>query len=130
MAAYCALIQWSVRLSDLKRFSDPESYMPAGLVVKHTWCPAVGHSIVVTFQADFLNHAVEAILALYADGNSREDGSSINSVIIVGHSMGGLVARYGFMLLPTVYMPSLPEACTRLVHLSSWIWGRRPVYSD
>lgn len=94
IGAYCALIQRSVRLSDLKRFSDAR--WPSGSV------PAVGHSIVVILQADFLNHAVEAILALYADDNSPNDGSSINSVVIVGHSMGGLVARYSLMLLPTV----------------------------
>lgn len=44
------------------------------------------------FQAEFLNHAVEAILELYT-----EDGAASSfapSVMIVGHSYGGIVARY------------------------------------
>lgn len=43
-------------------------------------------------QADFLNHAVEAILELYADtGNGGTH--SVESVMIVGHSLGGVIAR-------------------------------------
>lgn len=41
-------------------------------------------------QAEFLNHAVEAILALYGDGKGA---SAVESVMIVGHSLGGLIAR-------------------------------------
>lgn len=39
-------------------------------------------------QAEFFNHAVQAILALYDDGDV-----SVSSVMIVGHSLGGIVAR-------------------------------------
>lgn len=38
-------------------------------------------------QAEFLNHAVEAVLALYSDV------PAVESVMVVGHSLGGLIAR-------------------------------------
>lgn len=42
-------------------------------------------------QAEFLNHAVEEILGLY-DG--QEGARPVSSVMIVGHSLGGMVTRY------------------------------------
>lgn len=112
IGACCALILWSVRLSGLERFSD--SRWSSGSV------PLLVILSCHILQADFLNHAVETILALYAD--------DINSVIIVGHSMGGLVARYGLLLLPSIYVPPSTEGCTRLVHHSSWMCGIKPMY--
>lgn len=44
-------------------------------------------------QAEFLNHAVEAILALYRESSDGKGGGAVESVMIVGHSLGGLVAR-------------------------------------
>ena len=41
-------------------------------------------------QAEFLNHAVEVILKLYEGG---EGARPVSSVLIVGHSLGGMVAR-------------------------------------
>lgn len=45
----------------------------------------------VTFQADFLNHAVEVILGLY---EGQEGTRPVSSVMVVGHSLGGMVTRY------------------------------------
>lgn len=50
-------------------------------------------------QAEYMNKAIELILSLYKHHPQQPD-----SVIIVGHSMGGLVARTMFML-PN-YIPS------------------------
>ncbi|CAM9788395.1 unnamed protein product, partial [Hapterophycus canaliculatus] len=49
------------------------------------------HGSFVWRQADFLNHAVEAVLALY----TRDEGGahSVESVMVVGHSLGGIVTR-------------------------------------
>lgn len=41
-------------------------------------------------QAEFLNHAVGAVLELYSEGKAS---SPRTSVMILGHSLGGLVAR-------------------------------------
>lgn len=41
-------------------------------------------------QAEFFNHAVQAILELYNDWNGS---SSMKSVMVVGHSLGGMVTR-------------------------------------
>ncbi|CAN0477228.1 unnamed protein product, partial [Scytosiphon promiscuus] len=41
-------------------------------------------------QAEFLNHAVEVILGLY---EGEEGARAVSSVMIVGHSLGGMVAR-------------------------------------
>lgn len=43
-------------------------------------------------KADFLNQAVEAILALYTDA-SRGGAHPVESVMVVGHSLGGVVTR-------------------------------------
>lgn len=41
-------------------------------------------------QAEFLNHAVEAILALY---NGKGGVPFADSVMVIGHSLGGVVTR-------------------------------------
>lgn len=48
-------------------------------------------SVVFVRQAEFLNHAVEAILALYNSGG--KGGAAVESVMVVGHSLGGLITR-------------------------------------
>lgn len=50
-------------------------------------------------QAEYVNDAVQFILSLYSHNESMSD----RSVILIGHSMGGVVARASFML-PN-YMP-------------------------
>ncbi|KAL9537639.1 hypothetical protein MBANPS3_011598 [Mucor bainieri] len=60
-------------------------------------------------QAEYMNHVVARILSLYEHHPSRP-----TSVIIVGHSMGGLVARTMFML------PSyVPNSITNMITLAT-----------
>ncbi|KAG0042578.1 GPI inositol deacylase [Gryganskiella cystojenkinii] len=58
-----------------------------------------GHSLLE--QAQFLNDAIAYILSLYEDNNSRSLDSTLpkpTSVLILGHSMGGVVARSLFTM--------------------------------
>ncbi|CAO3567361.1 unnamed protein product [Mortierella alpina] len=57
-----------------------------------------GHSLLE--QAEYLNDAIVYILSLYKDEQSRSDPSlpRPTSVLIVGHSMGGVVARSLFTM--------------------------------
>ncbi|KAF9985591.1 GPI inositol deacylase, partial [Mortierella antarctica] len=57
-----------------------------------------GHSLLE--QAEYLNDAIAYILSLYKDEQSRSDPSlpRPTSVLIVGHSMGGVVARSLFTM--------------------------------
>ncbi|KAG0205911.1 GPI inositol deacylase [Mortierella sp. GBA30] len=57
-----------------------------------------GHSLLE--QAEYLNDAIAYILSLYKDERSRPDPSlpRPTSVLIVGHSMGGVVARSLFTM--------------------------------
>lgn len=58
--------------------------------------------LVLLVQAEFLNHAVQAILEMYGDGKR---GSSVESVMVVGHSLGGMVTRSAIMII--VLFPTL-----------------------
>eukprot|EP00752_Nemacystus_decipiens_P014209 g12638.t1 len=63
------------------------------------------HGSLVWRQAEFLNHAVEAILDLYSDV------PAVESVMVVGHSLGGLVARTAFTL-PSYQAGSITDILT------------------
>jgi GPI inositol-deacylase len=57
---------------------------------------AAFHGQTIIDQADYVNEAVAYILSLYQDpGRSRQDPNlpDPSSVILIGHSMGGIVAR-------------------------------------
>jgi pimeloyl-ACP methyl ester carboxylesterase len=60
-------------------------------------------------QAEYMNQAIERILSLY-----RHQSKKPTSVIIIGHSMGGLVARTMFML-PNY----IPDSITNIITLAT-----------
>lgn len=51
------------------------------------------HGKTMLDQAEYLNDAIRYILSLYTSQNNNNDRSVPESVIILGHSMGGIVAR-------------------------------------
>eukprot|EP00903_Cladosiphon_okamuranus_P012207 g11449.t1 len=63
------------------------------------------HGSLVWRQAEFLNHAVEAILGLYSDV------PAVESVMVVGHSLGGLITRTAF-ILPSYRLGSITDIVT------------------
>ncbi|KAI9481388.1 MAG: PGAP1-like protein-domain-containing protein [Benjaminiella poitrasii] len=66
-------------------------------------------------QAEYMNQAIERILSLYDSNQS----SSPTSVILVGHSMGGLVART-MLMLPNYIPKSIKTILTLATpHLSA-----------
>lgn len=74
------------------------------------------HGQTMIDQASFLNDAINYILSLYSQSNAYKNSNRTlpKSVIIVGHSMGGIVAR----LIPT--LPNhIKESINSIITLSS-----------
>ncbi|KAF2860451.1 GPI inositol-deacylase-like protein [Piedraia hortae CBS 480.64] len=85
------------------------------------------HGQTLLDQAEYLNEAVSYILALYHNParSIREPGlPQPNSVIVIGHSMGGMVAR----TMPT--MPNYQERTVNTIITLSAPHARAPVSFD
>ena len=75
------------------------------------------HGRTMLDQAEYLNDAVRYILSLYASSKKTKDtgyGPLPSSVILLGHSMGGVVAR----VMPTL-ANYVPESVNTIITLSS-----------
>ncbi|CAM9487282.1 unnamed protein product [Ectocarpus fasciculatus] len=70
--------------------------------------PTALHGSLVWRHAEFLNHAVEAILALYT---GKGGVPSADSVMVVAHSLGGVVTRAAFTL-PSYRVGSITDIIT------------------
>ncbi|KAI8630592.1 GPI inositol-deacylase [Xylariaceae sp. FL1651] len=78
------------------------------------------HGQTMLDQAEYLNEAIRYILSLYLDPQKTERDPSLpdpSSVIILGHSMGGIVARAAFVMpnyqphsINTIITMSAPHA--------------------
>ncbi|KAI0393507.1 GPI inositol-deacylase [Xylariaceae sp. FL0594] len=78
------------------------------------------HGQTLLDQADYVNEAIRYILSLYLDPQNSERDPNLpdaSSVIIIGHSMGGIVARAAFVMpnfqphsINTIITMSAPHA--------------------
>lgn len=72
------------------------------------------HGRTMLDQAEYLNDAVRYILSLYAERKHDADYVPPKSVLIIGHSMGGVVAR----VMPTL-KNHVPESVNTILTLSA-----------
>ncbi|ANB11427.1 Bst1p [Sugiyamaella lignohabitans] len=73
------------------------------------------HGRTLLDQAQYLNDAIEYILSLYQGENGEGDGAPApTSVVVIGHSMGGIVART-LVTLPNY----IPESINTIITLST-----------
>lgn len=119
--------------------ADPEAVMARGSRVLDFFTVdfnedfSAFHGQTLYEQADYLNEAIKYILSLYVKTRRKEDGPVPSSVILLGHSMGGVVART--MLIRDNFKPGSVNSIITIStpHLTppvAFDWLVNKIYAD